>query len=404
MTDRSRRKPLTGRVEFGPARRTRTGRLTSSQPEPADTPIERPAPRAPTAPLVDVVDELSRRYTAPIGSVKPKTRKPRTDIQISDAPSKPDTYVDRPETNPVEPVPAPPVGTAPLAAFGGTLIDDPPEMSIEIIDGTIDYDRKALPDVERTIDYGNASDLRAIERSMDLTDVSLGDLLDESEVDPVADVSPARWALVVCAACDALALVHGSGRTYGGELEFDRIGLVGQTRPQRPGGRGIAADLAVLQARLRILADALRAADAPDRAIQVLADALADLGPVDSAIELGLRFRQALDDRSRQRQSRLKAEFETLEARRRALTSQRRLRAELSARLARLDASIAAQEAAVDRDAQRSKGLASERKALDGLMDTVRQRRGDPADANPTRRRPADADTLARRLLSVGGI
>jgi len=167
-----------------------------------------------------------------------------------------------------------------------------------------------------------------------------------------------------------------------------------------------------MQHLIEVIADAVRASSDHSPAAVVVSDALAELRPREDARSLARALRRALEARARKQRKRLDAEFDAIEARSRALSTQRRLRADLAARLARLDASIAAQAAAVSRDEDRTSMLHDEKRALDvlgGLVDGIDgmgTSLDEPIKAGGSREpkaRQVSPEDAVRRLLAVGG-
>ncbi|MCA9538116.1 MAG: hypothetical protein KC620_04475 [Myxococcales bacterium] len=188
------------------------------------------------------------------------------------------------------------------------------------------------------------------------------------ETAPFIHIDPAAFARTVCRACAELAREHAAGQTFGGRLQIGPDGLVGAPGPVVDEATDFADDLAALRHVAESWATSVRGAGRADRAARAVADALIDVGEVPDPLEFAREFRHALANREQQSRQRVASERAALGAHERALASQRRLRDELAARLARLDASIAGQEDAVGREETRRAALDQELRGLARLV------------------------------------
>lgn len=266
------------------------------------------------------------------------------------------------------------------------------------IAGAPDYDALDAPldGPTGTADFGSAAPL------LDALDAPAP----EPEPEPDADAGPpaiaTAWTERLTAAVDDLVIAHARRETWRGQFGIGERGLTHQPGPARSDAE-LDADLARLHALLTAAAAAVRQDATRAPAAIVVADALARLEAPTDAPALARALRRALYTRTRKRRARLDAEADAVDARRRALQSQRRLRADLAARLARLDASIAAQDAAVRRDEIRARNLDAERADLDGVFERVDVPSDPPAPAGDVRKvETSDPGDAVRRLLAVG--
>lgn len=259
--------------------------------------------------------------------------------------------------------------------------------------GTVDFDEgvahryrdvPVLGGPEATVDFADSLDA-SLDRAID--DVSLED--NPTDVDfprpdtrPLGGMDPPEWAAHVLKACRSLEAVHEDERTFEGRFDLDEDGVVGEPRSAAAGTDGFVLDVRRMHHLIGVIAEAVRAGSDNSPTSMVVADALTEVKPAESAVALTRGLIRALAARTTRQHKRLVAEFEAVDARRRALVTQRRLRADLAARMARLDASISAQAAAVARDEDRVQMLNQERKILDGLVELA-ELDGDSLDESP---------------------
>ncbi len=260
---------------------------------------------------------------------------------------------------------------------------------------------------ESTIDFADGGDT-SLDRAID--DAPVAD--NPTDVDfprpdtrPLGGMTTAEWAAHVLTACRTLAAAHAEGRTFGGRFDLDEQGVVGDSIPAAPGTDGLMLDVRRMRHLVGVIAEAVRAGGDHSPTSVVVADALSALGPAETADALARALNRALAGRTIKQRKRLAAEFEAVEARRRALATQRRLRADLAARLARLDASISAQAAAVARDEGRVQMLTAEQRALESLGERVGVESSDGlAAASPpgeAEKAEGSLDDAVRRLLGA---
>lgn len=285
---------------------------------------------------------------------------------------------------------------------------------------TVDFDAdtaRAYAGVspDETIDFalGGPDSMDSLDQAIDAaplednpTDVDFP----RSDTRPLGGMDPPEWAAHVIKACRTLGEIHEDGRTFDGHFDLDETGVKGQARRADAGSDSLIVDLRRMHHLIGVIAEAVRAGSDHSPTSLVVADALAELKPAESAAALGRDLMRALGARTTRQHRRMEAEFEAVDARRRALATQRRLRADLAARLARLDASISAQAAAVARDEDRVNLLNTERKALDELMALVgaepssgpRSLEGAGSSVDePARDADEDRSDAVRRLLGA---
>ncbi len=292
--------------------------------------------------------------------------------------------------------------------------------------GTVDFDESVahryrdvpvLGGPEATADFGDSLDAsldRAIDEvplKEDPTDVDFP----KPETRPLGGMTPPEWAAHVLTACRSLAAAHRDERTFGGRFDLDEDGVVGSAYPAEAGTDGFVLDVRRMHHLVGVIAEAVRAGGDNSPTSMVVADALTEVKPAETANGLVRGLLRALASRTARQHKRLTAEFEAVEARKRALASQRRLRADLAARMARLDASISAQAAAVARDEDRVQMLGTERTSLDGLIELtgvdpaaledgaareIYESRDDEVDSNPRSVDEQRSDKV-RRLLGA---
>jgi len=307
------------------------------------------------------------------------------------------------------------------AAVARSLADEQAELDA-MLDPTATADFEAgvarryrdvplLAGPEATVDFGDSLDA-SLDQAID--DAPLRD--NPTSVDfprpatrPLGGMDPSEWAAHVLMACRSLASSHAEGQTFDGRFDLDEQGVAGTSRAAAPGSDSLVVDVRRMHHLIGVLAEAVRAGADNSPTSMVVADALTEVKPADSAAALARGLLRALSARTVRQRKRLEAEFEAVDARRRALATQRRLRADLAARMARLDASISAQAAAVARDEDRVQMLAVERASLDDLIGLVGVDAGEEApEAARAASPPADARSAeetrsdkVRRLLGA---
>lgn len=290
----------------------------------------------------------------------------------------------------------------------GSLDGDPMTTADYAVDVALRYRDVPLSfGPESTVDFADSLDA-SLDRAID--EVPLAENPTDIEqprpdTRPLGRMTTAEWAATVLTACRTLAEAHAAGRTFAGRFDVSEGGVVGEAGPVLPGGGGQALDVRRMRHLIGVIAEAVRAGGDHSPTSVVVADALSALGPAETADALARALHRALESRTTRQRKRLAAEFEAVDARRRALVTQRRLRADLAARLARLDASISAQAAAVARDEDRVQMLTAEQRALDGLGELVGVEDGEPAPAAGESQRPpvdeGSLDDAVRRLLGA---
>ncbi len=291
------------------------------------------------------------------------------------------------------------ISAPPIAAPLGLDDADPPARPARV--PAPDYEALDAPidGPTGTADFGSAA---PVLEALDVLDAPAPEPEPRGEAGPPAIAT--AWTQRLTAAVDDLVIAHARGETWRGHFGIGDRGLTNQPSPARSDAE-LDADVARLHALLTTAAAVVRQDATRAPAAIVVADALARLDAPTDAPALARALRRALYTRTRKRRARLDAEADAVEARRRALQSQRRLRADLAARLARLDASIAAQDAAVRRDEERAVNLDAERLDLDGVFDRVDVPSDAPPPAGAVRKvETSDPGDAVRRLLAVGHV
>lgn len=289
----------------------------------------------------------------------------------------------------------------------GSLDGDPMTTADYAADVALRYRDLPSGGAESTVDFADSLDT-SLDQAIDAAPLAENPTDIEAprpDTRPLGRMTTAEWAAHVLTACRTLAELHAAGRTFGGRFDMTEDGVVGEAGPVLPGGGGQALDVRRMRHLVGVIAEAVRAGGDHSPTSVVVADALSALGPAETAEALARALHRALESRTTRQRKRLAAEFEAVEARRRALSTQRRLRADLAARLARLDASISAQAAAVARDEDRVQMLTAEQRALDGLGELVGVEDGEAAPTTGEAQRPpvdeSSLDDAVRRLLGA---